>query len=184
MQRDVTTTYLQMLAASELKPSLRQDPAFCFAQVQRISPELNRFFYTAVGGEWFWLDRLSWSYQQWLDYLSQPTVQTWLGTYHGIPIGYCELVQEPDGSAQIGYFGLLAQWYGQGFGGMLLTAVIQQAWQLTTSRVWVHTCTLDGPTALANYQARGFTIYAQKTELVELPNQAPGPWLGAFPQSV
>ncbi|GAA5529890.1 GNAT family N-acetyltransferase [Herpetosiphon gulosus] len=104
--------------------------------------------------------------------MSQPTVQTWIGSYQGIPIGYCELVQEADGSAQIGYFGLLPQWYGQGLGGLLLTKVIQQAWQLTSSRVWLHTCTLDGPTALANYQARGFKVYDQKTELVELPSQA------------
>ena len=26
-------------------------------------------------------------------------------------------------------------------------------------RVWVHTCTLDGPHALANYQARGLVTY-------------------------
>jgi len=106
------------------------------------------------------------------------------GTYQGIPIGYCELVQEADGSAQIGYFGLLPQWYGQGLGGLLLTKVIQQAWQLTSSRVWLHTCTLDGPTALANYQARGFKLYDQKTEVVELPSQAAGPWLGAYSNSI
>ncbi|GAA5529889.1 hypothetical protein [Herpetosiphon gulosus] len=61
MQREVTTTYLEMLTANELKPSLRHEPDFGFAQVQRISPELNRFLYTAVGGPWYWLDRLSWS---------------------------------------------------------------------------------------------------------------------------
>ncbi|MCU1568825.1 MAG: hypothetical protein JWQ56_3762, partial [Pseudarthrobacter sp.] len=39
------------------------------------------------------------------------------------------------------------------------------AWSLTqrfdlpqVARVWVHTCSLDGPAALANYQARGFVI--------------------------
>jgi hypothetical protein len=28
--------------------------------------------------------------------------------------------------------------------------------------VWVHTCTLDAPTALANYQARGLRIYKEE----------------------
>jgi hypothetical protein len=32
------------------------------------------------------------------------------------------------------------------------------------SRVWVHTCTLDHPGALANYQARGFAIYKVEHE--------------------
>ena len=32
-------------------------------------------------------------------------------------------------------------------------------------RVWLHTCNLDGPHALANYQKRGFRIY----DVVEEP---------------
>lgn len=33
-----------------------------------------------------------------------------------------------------------------------------------TERVWVHTCTLDGPHALANYRARGLTVYRTEDE--------------------
>ena len=32
-----------------------------------------------------------------------------------------------------------------------------------TLRVWVHTCTLDGPHALANYRARGFVPFHTET---------------------
>jgi hypothetical protein len=39
-------------------------------------PELNRFFYTAVGGGWFWIDRLSWTYDQWSALLSRPGYET------------------------------------------------------------------------------------------------------------
>ena len=35
--------------------------------------------------------------------------------------------------------------------------------EVETERVWVHTCSLGHPSALKNYQARGFTIY--KTEV-------------------
>jgi hypothetical protein len=31
--------------------------------------------------------------------------------------------------------------------------------------VWVHTCTLDHPAALGNYQARGMVVYKTETEL-------------------
>jgi hypothetical protein len=31
-------------------------------------------------------------------------------------------------------------------------------------RVWVHTCTLDHPSALKNYQARGFSLYKTETQ--------------------
>jgi hypothetical protein len=47
-------------------------------------------------------------------------------------------------------------------------------------RVWVHTYSLDGPYALANYQARGFQIYKQETQNKELPDEPIGPWVGAY----
>jgi GNAT superfamily N-acetyltransferase len=76
---------------------------------------------------------------------------------------------------------LLRQFIGQGIGGALLTAAIRRAWQLASQRVWVHTCSLDGPNALGNYQARGFRLYDQVTRDNELPDQPPGPWPNARP---
>lgn len=50
-----------------------------------------------------------------------------------------------------------------GFGGGLLSHAITSAWEWPgTRRVWVHTCTLDHPSALQNYQARGFVLYDQQ----------------------
>jgi hypothetical protein len=46
-------------------------------------------------------------------------------------------------------------------------------------RVWVHTCTLDGPTALRNYEARGFRVYDTVEEEQEVAEVPPGPWPGA-----
>jgi hypothetical protein len=47
----------------------------------------------------------------------------------------------------------------------LLTSAIEEAWRILppVSRVWVHTCNLDHPSALANYQARGMAIYKKET---------------------
>ena len=66
---------------------------------------------------------------------------------------------------EIAYFGLLPEFIGRGFGGGLLTSAIETAWTWapTPSRVWVHTCNRDHPSALANYQARGFKIYKKVT---------------------
>ena len=77
--------------------------------------------------------------------------------------GYAELVPRADGEVEIAMFGLRREFHGQGLGGWLLTAAARRAWELAGDagggRVWLHTCTLDGPHALANYQARGFSIY-------------------------
>jgi hypothetical protein len=46
-------------------------------------------------------------------------------------------------------------------------------------RVWVHTCSLDHPGALANYLARGFRVFKEEVADAEIPDRTPGPWAGA-----
>ena len=71
--------------------------------------------------------------------------------------GYYELLPA-DGEVQIAHFGLLPAFHGRGLGGALLEHALRRGFELGT-RVWVHTCTLDGPHALANYRARGLVPY-------------------------
>ncbi len=70
---------------------------------------------------------------------------------------------------EIVYFGLLPQFVGQGLGGHLLTEAVERAWQMDARRVWVHTCNLDHPAALKNYQARGFKLYQTIEKMKEIP---------------
>lgn len=180
MRRElVTTTYLEMREPSQLR---RAREAVTAAQVIRAeipSPALNRFLYTAVGGDWHWIDRLSWSYARWQEYLERPQVQTWVLYLRGTVAGYIELEAQQGGDVEIAYFGLIREFIGQGLGAYLLTIGIEKAWLVPdTRRVWVHTCTLDGAQALANYQARGMTIYKIESAEKEVAD-TPGPWPGA-----
>ncbi len=179
MQVPVTTFYLQMCSRAELRPSRLVRDDLHLVLVRPPLPELNRFFYTAVGGAWYWLDRLSWSYRRWLDYLERPELETWMLTVNGVPAGYCELERQQDREVEVVYFGLLPRMVGQGLGGHLLTAMVERAWNWNVSRVWLHTCSLDHPSALSHYQARGFTLYRQETRIEELPDHPTGPWAGA-----
>ena len=80
-------------------------------------------------------------------------VETWV-----IPgAGYYELDAVGD-DVEIAYFGLLPAFHGRGWGGALLEHALRRGFELG-SRVWVHTCSLDGPHALANYEARGLVAY-------------------------
>lgn len=180
MQTTVTTWYLEMLSPEQLRPSLSTNPDLMVMQAQVPSPELNRFLYSSVGGDWYWLNRLSWSYDQWMTYLDRPEVQTWVAYLKGTPAGYIELEAQPGDQVEIAYFGLMRQFTGQRIGGHLLTVGVQQAWAMGATRVWVHTCNLDGPHALANYQARGFQLYKEETHTEELPEQPIGPWEKAY----
>ena len=85
---------------------------------------------------------------------------TFVGYYDGTPVGYYELMPEGD-NVELAYFGLLPEFVGKGLGGALLTSAINEAWALEPKRVWVHTCSLDHPSALANYRARGFKLFKE-----------------------
>lgn len=179
MRRQVTTTYLEMTQRSQLRPAPQADKHVELIRVEIPCPELNRFLYATVGARWWWYSRLTWDYARWLAYLDRPELETWVAYVKGTPAGYFELEkQEPD-DVEIAYFGLLPGFIGQGLGGELLTAAVRRGWQIATRRVWVHTCDLDHPHALRNYEERGFRIYRTETNPEDLPEAPLERWPGA-----
>ena len=159
MTRPVSTTYLEMTSPDQLRPSARTVPGFEVRQVEIPLSALNRWLYEIVGAEWQWFGKLEWSDEKWQRWVDRPELQTWIGYLHGTPAGYFELEYQSDDNVEIAYFGLLPQFFGRGLGGPFLTRAIQCAWAMGAIRIRVHTCTLDHPSALANYQARGLQIY-------------------------
>src|SRR5262250_1583473 len=134
MKTQVTTHHLEMLDPAQLRPAR---PATHEVQLQRAEipcPELNRFLYTAVGGDWYWIDRLSWSYDRWLEYLNRPELETWVAYVSGTPAGYYELEMQSGADLEIAYFGLIPQFIGKGIGGQLLTGAIVRGWEMGAKR--------------------------------------------------
>lgn len=148
-------------------------------QLTLLQPALARYLYVAVGAPWCWYMRLGWRYQDWQKRLEDPSVQIWIAYAEGAPIGYFELESQPNGSTEICYFGLIPEAIGQGHGKLLLEDAIQTAWQLGGKRVWLHTCTLDHPNALENYQRRGFTVFKEEDVVDNIPDEPIQPWTGA-----
>ena len=177
VSQPVTTWYLEMLDPAQLRRSRVPTPAPAIVQAEIPSPALNRFLYTSVGGAWHWIDRLSWTWAQWLAWLDRPELQTWVMHVAGTPAGYFELEKQGD-DVEIAYFGIAPDFIGRKLGGHLLTRTIEQAWAMGPRRVWVHTCTLDHPAALANYKARGMDLYKEETVMKDVA-ATPGPWPGA-----
>jgi GNAT superfamily N-acetyltransferase len=176
----VTTWFLETRDRSELR---RSAPPASAPRIERVcvaQPEFNRFLYTAVGGHWYWRDRLPWSYTQWMAWLDRDEVQTWVMYERGAPAGYVELEKQTAGEVEIAYFGLIPRFIGRGLGGHLLGTAIDKAWDMGATRVWVHTCTLDGPAALTNYRARGMRVFREQTEDRPDPGPPDGPWPGAL----
>lgn len=175
IRREVTVYYLETVTPDALRPK-KAPPAVHVCRVEIPSPELNHFFYTWVGGAWLWYERLAWSRARWLACLQQPGYETWVAYERGTPAGYFELERWQDGSINIAYFGLLPSFMGRGIGGYLLTCAIERSWAAGATRVCVNTCTLDHPSALANYTARGMRLYREETSLRTITRRFEAPW--------
>ncbi len=168
MEKFVTITFLEMTNRADLRRARDPEVPFIVTRAEVPSPELNRFLYKEVGGQWLWYERVVWDDARWLQYLERPEVETWVGYLRGTPAGYFELEQQ-DSDVQIAYFGLLPRFIGKGLGGPLLTKAIERAWEMGGNRVWVHTCDLDHPQALANYIARGMKPYRTEKKIENIP---------------
>jgi GNAT superfamily N-acetyltransferase len=186
MSLTVTTWYLQQTSSEDLRAVPAPTPDVVVRRAEVPSPEFSRFLYTAVGGDVLWTDRLGLDHAQWQALLAAPGVETWVAYERGTPAGFAELAGRADGDVELVYFGLLPAFRGRRIGAHLLSYATARAWDLgerlpehtPTRRVWVHTCSEDGPHALDNYRARGFTVYDEKVEQ-EPERPQPGPWPGA-----
>jgi GNAT superfamily N-acetyltransferase len=178
---EVTRYSLEMNSLAEHRPKTSTNPDFVIREAAIPLPELNHFFYTAVGGQWYWVDRLDWTYSQWLNWVDRLEHRTWIAYLSGTPAGYFELESQLGGDVEIAYFGLLPRFVGMGLGGPLLSKAVEEAWAMKASRLWVHTCSLDHPGALANYLARGFKVFKEETFQKSLPDSLPGNWPDAGP---
>ena len=108
---DVTITYLEMLDPARLRPRECRSSGWQVRQPPR-DFQTNRGLYRAVGADWNWFERLSWSDQRWRDYVERPNLETWLGYLDDEPVGYFELEDEPNSGVEIAYFGLLPAFIG------------------------------------------------------------------------
>ncbi|MER5970458.1 GNAT family N-acetyltransferase [Streptomyces sp. NPDC002055] len=188
MSITVTTWSLEQTSPADLTPAAPPEDGrdIRIVRSEVPSPELSRFLYTAVGGDIHWTDRLDWPYARWQEALERPGSETWVAYDRGTPAGYIELAAQDGGVVEISYFGLLPAFRGRRIGGHLLSEGTARAWDLAerwdglppTTRVWVHTCSKDGPYAVDNYRRRGFRVFDTAVE-EEQDAPTPGPWPGA-----
>ena len=130
--------------------------------------QINKFFYKNIGKKYRWTDRLIWSETDWIKYVSDEKVETFILKVKDELAGYFELIIHTDlQEIEIAYLGLLEEYHNKKIGGYLLSEAIKKSFaKKNINRIWVHTCTLDHRNALKNYLARGMKIY--KKEIVKI----------------
>ncbi len=131
--------------------------------------QINKFFYKQIGKKYRWIDRLVWDDLKWMDYISNPNLETYIMTENTELIGFFELLFHPETlKCEIAYFGIMDKFIGKKYGGYLLSEALKLGFRKNTSKVWLHTCSLDHKHALKNYLGRGMKIF--KSETINLEN--------------
>ncbi|MDA0273321.1 MAG: GNAT family N-acetyltransferase, partial [Proteobacteria bacterium] len=178
MKKEIHVWHLE-ITDPHLIPTAPASGRYVLNQLHQPTPEVARFLYLSVGAPWTWYMRLHWTWAQWQTRIDEVGVSFWLASCDGMPIGYFEFEQQTRGVVEICYFGLLPQYIGQGHGKALLNDAVYLAWQTGGRRVWLHTCNLDHPSALPNYQARGFQLFKEEDFVLDIPDEPIQPWHGA-----
>ncbi len=159
----VTRTYLAMETPQPFSMPAPTIPGLSLTRPRPCPVALYRALYESVGRDYHWTDRTKWTDEVLASHLASSNVAVWVLREGDEPAGFFELARHDDGSVEIAYFGLAPSMIGRGVGKWLLARAAEEAWQLQPTRVWLHTCTLDHPSALANYVARGFAPYKRET---------------------
>ena len=165
MTETIYRNYLEIKSIDALKASTLPEINYSIDLVDPIDFQINKFFYKNIGKKHRWTDRLIWSDIDWIKYVSNKKIDTYILKINNELAGYFELIFHSDfKEIEIAYFGLLEEYHNKKLGGLLLSTAIKKSFEKKDiKRVWVHTCTLDHKNALKNYLARGMKIYNKET---------------------
>ena len=167
MNKKVERNYLEISYLDDLKESSNFSDHYSISFVDPVDFQLNKFFYKNIGKKHKWIDRLIWDEEQWIKYVSNKNVKTFVLMNKKDLVGFFELIIHPDKKeVEIAYFGILEEYQNKKLGSFLLANAIKKSFQENVERVWLHTCSLDHKNALNNYLARGMKIF--KSEIVRI----------------
>tara|TARA_Y100001935_G_scaffold12060_1_gene9426 strand:- start:1050 stop:1553 length:504 start_codon:yes stop_codon:yes gene_type:complete len=167
VNKKVERNYLEINFLEDLRDSGQFSDDYNIQVVDPKNFQLNKFFYKRIGKKHHWVDRLSWSDKQWIDYVSDKKVMTYVLKFKEDLAGYFELILHPEKEeVEIAYLGLLEEYQNKKLGSHLLSSAIKNSFINKPKRVWVHTCSLDHKNALNNYKSRGMKIFKTETILL------------------
>ena len=167
MTEEVKRNYLEIRSLQELNEEHQPLDGLTLNLVDPLNFQLNRFFYKTIGKKHKWKDRLIWDEQQWINYVSNKKVKTYVLKNKDELVGFFELIFHFEKQeVEIAYFGILEEYQNKKLGSFLLSEAIKKYFDKNVNRVWLHTCSLDHKNALNNYVSRGMKIF--KSEIVKV----------------
>ena len=167
MKKEIERNYLEISSIADLKNSNTSSDGNSIEIIEPADFQINKFFYKNVGKKHNWVDRLTWTEEQWIKYASDKKVKTYVLKSNEDLAGYFELIFHIEKKeVEIAYLGLLEEYQNKKLGSFLLSSAIKNSFRENPNRVWVHTCSLDHKNALHNYIDRGMKIF--KKEIISI----------------
>ena len=167
MNKKVERNYLEINSLNDLIEKNNISKRYSIEFLKKPDFQINKFFYKNVGKKHEWVDRLIWTEKQWIEYVSDKNVKTFILKDNEEFAGYFELILHKDkNEVEIAYLGLLEEYLNQKLGSYILSTAIKKSFIFNPKRVWVHTCSLDHKNALNNYISRGMKIF--KKEIITI----------------
>ena len=167
MTEEVKRSYLEINSLKDLQESEKPSDDYIVKLIEPTDFQLNKFFYKNIGKKHKWIDRLIWSEEQWIKYVSSKNVKTFVLKNNKDLVGFFELIIHFEKKeVEIAYFGILEEYQNKKLGSFLLSDAIKKSFHENVERVWLHTCSLDHKHALNNYLSRGMKIF--KSEIVKI----------------
>ena len=168
MTEEVKRNYLEISSLNDLKEGKKPTEDYSLNLIDPVDFQLNKFFYKNIGKKHKWIDRLAWSEEKWISYVSSKNVNTYVLKHKNDLVGFFELIlHQENKEIEIAYFGILEEYQNKKLGSYLLSEAIRESLHRDSiERVWLHTCSLDHKNALNNYLARGMKIF--KREVINI----------------
>jgi len=162
-------TSLEMTA----RPPVKADPPgtepLTLEPIGRDDVERYLAIYRGLGERWMWFSRLVKPVSELRAILADPAVLVFALRHEGRDVGLLELDFRVAGEGELAFFGLDDSVIGMGAGRWLMNRALEFAWERPIGRFWVHTCTLDHPSAPEFYRRSGFTAFRRSVEVADDP---------------
>ena len=169
MIEEIFRKYLEIKSINDLNEVQIPSNNYSLKLIEFKDFQLNKFFYKEIGKKCYWFDRLVWTDQNWIEYISNKNLITYILKNNDNLVGYSEIILNKEKQeSEIAYFGILEEYFGKKLGGFFLSELIKKSFTLNTKRVWVHTCSLDHKNALKNYLARGMKVFKSEIQKKEI----------------
>ena len=163
------------------RPPLRPQPNALPYELQRMEhPALDwyRSLFRRVGESYLWASRLLMTDEQLAAIVRDRAVEIYAPRAGSEDAGLLELDFRNAGECELTFFGLTQEHVGKGAGRWLMNRAVEIAWSHPIRRFWVHTCTLDHPSAVDFYRRSGFVPFKRQIEIHDDPRA-----IGIYPKS-